>query len=71
MVQVRCDGPRPFTAGLVLDADGRCISAAPILARLALGRTAPYLRRLFHARGWQAVVVARRFGCPQGSDPLC
>ena len=70
-MQVRCDGPRPFTAGLVLDADGRCISAAPILARFVLGRTAPVLRRLFRARGWSAVVVPRRSGCPQAGDPLC
>jgi hypothetical protein len=71
VVQVRCDGPRPFTAGLVLDGDGRCVSAAPILARLVLGHTAPVIRRMLRARGWSAVIVVRRSGCPQSADPLC
>ena len=71
LIQVRCDGPRPFTAGFVLDGDGRCISAAPILRRWVLGRDAEMIRHIIHAQGWSAVVVPRRFGCPQPGDPLC
>ena len=53
-VRVECDGPRPFTAGLVIDRDTEiCVSAAPIL-RWAIGLGADELRRQFAAKGFRA-----------------
>lgn len=56
LVQVRADGAKPFTAGLIV-VDGRCTEAAPILRKLCLGKSSQQLRNLFARRGWKAVVV--------------
>jgi hypothetical protein len=57
LVQVRADGSRPFTAGLIFVAD-RCTLAAPILRRWCLGRSRDECRAVFAGHGWKAVVVS-------------
>lgn len=61
LVQIRADGPRPFTAGLVFTGD-RCTLAAPILRKWCLGRGKDEVRALVARRGWTAVVVPDIFG---------
>lgn len=56
LVQVRADGAKPFTAGLIFTGD-RCTLAAPILRRWCLGRSRDECRAVFAGRGWKAVVV--------------
>jgi hypothetical protein len=56
LVQVRVDGARPFTAGMVVT-DGRVTVAAPILRRWVLGKTADEALAVFAGRGWRAVIV--------------
>lgn len=46
-----------FVAGLVLDARGYCVEAAPIL-HWALGKHRSELRAAFARRGWDARVLA-------------
>ena len=45
-----------FVAGLVIDGDGRCVGAAPIL-KWAIGKTRGELSRYFRARGWEASII--------------
>ena len=59
LVRVVCDGDRPFTAGIIIDAEtGRAIFAAPILRHL-LGHPADKLRAGFKRLGWRATIVSR------------
>lgn len=53
LVQVRAPY---FCAGLVLRA-GVCVEAAPILARLCLGKRSVWLRKFFKDLHWKAVIV--------------
>lgn len=45
-----------FCAGLVLRG-GVCVEAAPILARLCLGKRSGWLRKFFKDMHWKAVIV--------------
>ena len=56
VVQVRCDGPRPFTAGLIFTGD-RCTRAAPILRKWCIRRSKDECRAVIAGKGWRAVVV--------------
>lgn len=56
LVQVRADGRKPFTAGLIFT-DDRCTLSAPILRKFCLGRTKDECRELFRERRWKAVVI--------------
>lgn len=57
LVRVRCDGARPFVAGIIIDRESRCaVIAAPILRRL-LGQNEDQLRAIFKRRGWRATIV--------------
>lgn len=59
MVQVRADGAKPFTAGMIV-IDGTVTKTAPILRRWFLGKTADQARAIIKARGWKAVIVDGR-----------
>lgn len=60
LVRVLCDGPRPFTAGLVIDrATDRVVFAAPILRHL-MGQSADKIRQGFKRMGWRATIVRRQ-----------
>jgi hypothetical protein len=52
---VRVDGPG-FAAGVVLDEQGCCVQAAPIL-NWAVGMTRDDLRKEFEQRGFRASVI--------------
>lgn len=45
-----------FVAGLDI-ANGKCVDAAPILARLCKGKTSDQLRAIFKAKGWRASII--------------
>lgn len=54
---VRITAPH-FVAGLVL-VNNRCIEAAPILKRWAMGRDSDTLRGYIAKHGWKATIVRR------------
>lgn len=56
LVQVRADGRKPFTAGLIFTGE-RCTVSAPILRKFCLGKSRDACRALFRTMGWKAVVV--------------
>jgi hypothetical protein len=45
-----------FVAGLIIEGE-RCVEAAPILRKVALGKGSDELRAMFAKRGWRAIVV--------------
>lgn len=57
LAQIRADGPKPFTAGIVLW-DDRVVEAAPIVGYMKKRRwTRDEVRRYCAEKGWKVSVV--------------
>lgn len=56
LAQIRAEGPRPFTAGIVLF-DDKVVEAAPIVRKALAGRSRDYVRNYCAGKGWSIAVV--------------
>lgn len=56
LAQIRADGARPFTAGIVLW-DDKVVEAAPIVRKALSGRSRDYVREYCASKGWKVSIV--------------